>query len=133
MQFLNITSEFFFSRNSMTQLHIHANVTFSSTGDHKQLRPSVATYELSKNYRMDVSLFERMIINGMDYRSLKIQHRMSPEISCLITPSIYPALLNHESVLKYESIKGVSKNLFFFNHDKLEDVSEKFISNLYLF
>uniref|UniRef100_A0A182SF40 AAA domain-containing protein n=1 Tax=Anopheles maculatus TaxID=74869 RepID=A0A182SF40_9DIPT len=32
-------------------------------GDHKQLRPTTSTYVLSRHYRMDLSLFERMINN----------------------------------------------------------------------
>lgn len=33
------------------------------------------------------------------------QHRMRPDIACLLTPHIYSELENHPSVLKYENIK----------------------------
>lgn len=95
------------------------------TGDHKQLKPSAAVYELSKNYNIDVSLFERMINNNMDCPVLKVQHRMGPEISCLITPSIYLDLFNDKSVYEYEPIKGVKRNVFFLKHN----VWEKVVSN----
>lgn len=41
-------------------------------GDHKQLKPSTAVYELSKKYDLDVSLFERMINNHMTCYSLLV-------------------------------------------------------------
>ncbi|XP_065226654.1 NFX1-type zinc finger-containing protein 1-like [Planococcus citri] len=90
-------------------------------GDHKQLKPSAAVYELSKHYNIDVSLFERMINNHMYCPQLQIQHRMRPEISSLIVPSIYPDLKNHESVLEYPSVKGITKNLFFVEHNVYEE------------
>lgn len=34
-----------------------------------------------------------------------LQHRMSPEIACLLTPHIYSELENHPSVLDYDNIK----------------------------
>lgn len=33
-------------------------------GDHKQLRPSTSHYDLSRKYKLDVSLFERMIFGA---------------------------------------------------------------------
>lgn len=48
--------------------------------------------------------------------TLNVQHRMRPEISCLIAPLIYPDLKNHESVLQFDPIKGVSKNIYFVEH-----------------
>lgn len=41
-------------------------------GDHKQLKPSTAVYDLSKKYDLDVSLFERMINNNMTCYSLLV-------------------------------------------------------------
>ena len=32
-------------------------------GDHQQLRPSPADYELGKDYHLDISLFERLVKN----------------------------------------------------------------------
>jgi superfamily I DNA and/or RNA helicase len=90
-------------------------------GDHKQLRPSAAVYELTTNYDFDVSLFERMINNGMYCPMLDIQHRMRPDISKLITPLIYKELKNHESVVKYEPVRGVCKNIFFLEHNEFEE------------
>ncbi|RWS23941.1 NFX1-type zinc finger-containing protein 1-like isoform b precursor [Leptotrombidium deliense] len=91
-------------------------------GDHIQLKPKPTVHELAKNYELDVSLFERLIKNQLSFSKLKIQHRMHPTISEYLVPLFYPELENHESVTKYESIKGVTKNIFFFNHSECEEV-----------
>jgi len=85
-------------------------------GDHKQLRPNPNEYYLARDYNLDISLFERLIRAGIPHATLKIQHRMRPEIAGLVCPYIYPKLLNHESVLKYEDVRGVSTNMYFFDH-----------------
>ena len=90
-------------------------------GDHKQLRPKPNTYELSKDYKMDISLFERLVKNDFPYVTLAIQHRMRPDISKLVHPHIYEHLVDHDSVKDYPSIKGVGANLLFLNHQALED------------
>jgi len=89
-------------------------------GDHQQLRPSTAVFELSRKYHLDVSLFERLIKNGMEPCILGVQHRMRPEVARLIVPNIYPTLLNHESVERYPNVPGMWKNVFFLTHNELE-------------
>ena len=93
-------------------------------GDHKQLRPTPAVYDLdcggTKRYKLDVSLFERMVNVGIQCETLNVQHRMRPEISALMK-HIYDDLENHESVEKYEDIKGMKKNMFFINHKYIEE------------
>jgi len=90
-------------------------------GDHQQLRPNPTVYNLQINYDFDVSLFERMVKNGMEFARLCLQHRMRPEIAKLLD-HIYldPKLENHDSVLRFESIRGVQRNLFFLEHSKHE-------------
>ena len=92
-------------------------------GDHQQLRPKTSDYELAVQHKTNISLFERMIKNGMPFRQLKYQHRMRPEISRLLTPHIYKELFNHEVVYKYENIRGAKKNMFFINHNHKESVN----------
>lgn len=91
-------------------------------GDHKQLRPNPQVYELSKKYKLDVSLFERMVNNGMHCNLLTTQHRMRPEISSLMK-FIYEDLKDHESVRSYENIRGVDADVYFVDHEFLEDES----------
>ena len=82
-------------------------------GDHKQLRPKSNHYILGKEYGLEISLFERLINNGLPYTTLKYQHRMRPEISQLIHPHIYPELYDHESVKQYPNVQGMLHNIFF--------------------
>ena len=89
-------------------------------GDHKQLRPKATVYELAQEYNLEVSLFERMVMNSMDCKRLSIQHRMRPEIAAL-TKRIYDhEIIDHESVCHFEDISGFSHNLFFIEHHQPE-------------
>ncbi|WAR28363.1 ZNFX1-like protein [Mya arenaria] len=88
-------------------------------GDHKQLRPNPTVYKLAVKYNLDVSLFERMIKNGVQYDCLELQHRMRPDIADIVR-HIYPQLRDHANVQRYEDVKGVAKNMQFINHGHLE-------------
>ncbi len=108
----------------MLEAHILAALTPDTRhliliGDHQQLRPQTAVYELAIKHHLDVSLFERLIMNGVPHVTLAVQHRMRPEISRLIAP-IYPKLLDSENVKQYGHIKGVEKDIFFISHNKQE-------------
>ncbi|MEE6510160.1 hypothetical protein FKM82_029319 [Ascaphus truei] len=109
-------------------LEAHIITTLSSgcqhlilIGDHQQLRPSAAVYELARNFNLEVSMFERLIRMNVPYIRLDYQHRMRPEIAQLLTPHIYDKLENDSSVYEYDSIKGVGGNLFFVDHNHLEE------------
>ena len=107
------------------EAHIIASLTSGCQhliliGDHQQLRPTPAVYDLAKRFKLDVSLFERMVNVGMQCEMLNVQHRMRPEIAALMK-HIYDDLENDESVEKYEDIKGMKKNMFFINHNYMED------------
>ena len=85
-------------------------------GDHKQLRPKATVYELARKYNLEVSLFERMVLNSMDCKRLSIQHRMRPEIATL-TKRIYDhEIVDHDSVCNFPPISGLCHNLFFIDH-----------------
>ena len=85
-------------------------------GDHKQLRPKATVYELAQKYNLEVSLFERMVLNSMDCKRLSIQHRMRPEIATL-TKRIYDhEIVDHDSVCNFPPISGLCHNLFFIDH-----------------
>ena len=60
-------------------------------GDHLQLRPGTAVYELAKRYGLDVSMFERLVRNGVQHATLARQRRMRPPIARLIQ-GVYPHL-----------------------------------------
>ena len=108
------------------EAHIVASLTPSCQhliliGDHQQLRPNPTVYELAKNYNLDVSLFERLIKNKIAFSKLEIQHRMRPEISKLLVPHIYSELVDHDSVTHYPTIRGVQANMYFVDHNRMED------------
>ena len=92
-------------------------------GDHQQLRPNPSVYNLGTKYSLDVSLLERMIEAGVPYNRLSVQHRMRPEISKIFR-HIYDGLDDHAPVTEYENVRGVTKNVFFIDHDVHESVHD---------
>ncbi|XP_074653872.1 NFX1-type zinc finger-containing protein 1-like [Tubulanus polymorphus] len=97
-------------------------------GDHKQLRPSATVFKLAKNYNLEISFFERMINNEVEYKCLSYQHRMRPSIAAMMS-FIYPELRNHIEVQSYENIKGIVSNVFFINHKQLEATEDELQSH----
>ncbi|XP_034248596.1 NFX1-type zinc finger-containing protein 1-like [Thrips palmi] len=104
------------------ETHIVATITkhcqhLILLGDHKQLRPRPASYALSRTHFTDVSLFERLLLNKtVTVNTLLTQHRMQPQISALIRPSIYAQLYDHMCTRNRQNILGIKKNVFFFSH-----------------
>ncbi|XP_029345817.1 NFX1-type zinc finger-containing protein 1 [Acyrthosiphon pisum] len=90
-------------------------------GDHKQLRPQTANRIIGKKYRLDISLFERMVNNEIPSYVLAEQHRMRPEIAGLVAPTIYPYLRNHASVMERPHVKGVGMDIFCITHNVHEE------------
>jgi len=70
-----------------------------------------------------------MVNSDVPYYPLGEQHRMRPEVSSIITPAIYPNLLDHISVLNRPHIRGVTKDIFFINHTNFETE----VSNLHFY
>ncbi|XP_046546843.1 NFX1-type zinc finger-containing protein 1-like [Haliotis rubra] len=97
-------------------------------GDHQQLRPNPNVYTLAKRYKLELSLFERMVNNGLRINCLTIQHRMRPCISRLMR-HIYLRLDDHPKVSTIENIKGNAKNLFFISHSENEGNKEDSMSH----
>jgi helicase required for RNAi-mediated heterochromatin assembly 1 len=102
-------------------------------GDHKQLQGRCSVPELEGDpFYLNVSMFERLVHNGIKFKSLNVQRRMAPEISDLLTP-IYGNLQNHPSVQRYAKVPGMGDlRSFFFCHRWLEesdDTLSKFNEN----
>ncbi|KAI0189092.1 hypothetical protein EV127DRAFT_366835 [Xylaria flabelliformis] len=105
-------------------------------GDHLQLRPQIANYELSVNnplgesYSLDVSLFERLVKPThlsqpkLAFDTLTVQRRMHPSISRLIRETIYPNLEDAAHLSDYPEVVGMRKRLFWFDHTKPEIKSD---------
>ncbi|EGG25206.1 NF-X1-type zinc finger-containing protein [Cavenderia fasciculata] len=97
-------------------------------GDHEQLKPTNSVYQLAKKYQLDLSLFERIIRNGMNYKTLYTQRRMVPNISQNIL-AIYPKMQNHHSVVERakqlgNTLRGMPSNIHFLDHRNLESTNE---------
>ena len=94
-------------------------------GDHKQLRPQVDTWELRRDYKLDVSMMERLIRSRYPFKALKKQNRMRPEFSALLK-DIYPHLEdNLERVAGNKPIDCLVKSMFFWSHDCPEEGRKK--------
>ncbi|XP_076264518.1 NFX1-type zinc finger-containing protein 1-like isoform X2 [Rhynchophorus ferrugineus] len=98
-------------------------------GDHLQLKPSTADYKIERNYNLGISLFERLVRNNVRCYTLNVQHRMRPEISSLIKPSIYENLIDHNTTLDRERILGMNKCLYFIHHSEKETSNDTSKSN----
>ncbi|KAL4763795.1 putative DEAD box helicase involved in nonsense mediated decay [Aspergillus foveolatus] len=73
---------------------------------------------------LDISVFERLVKNGLKYVTLQRRRRMVPEIRQLLTP-IYGALQDHESVNEREEVPGMGGiRSYFFSHDWLESFDD---------
>ncbi|KAK3106619.1 hypothetical protein FSP39_023830 [Pinctada imbricata] len=92
-------------------------------GDHQQLKPSVNNFSLAKQHKIDMSMMERLALNGVPFQRLNEQHRMIPVISHLLRSTIYEDLLDHASVLEYDPIRGMAQNVVLFDHK--EDESQR--------
>ncbi|KAL8814735.1 MAG: hypothetical protein Q9223_006064 [Gallowayella weberi] len=94
-------------------------------GDHKQLRPKAANYELTvekgEGYDINRSLFERLVLKGFPHQVLTQQHRMRPEISSLVRSLTYPDLLDAPKTKGRPSLRGFRDNLIFVDHRHAED------------
>ena len=98
-------------------------------GDDQQLRPNPCEYSLTnKYYKFGISLFEWLKNNGIPCAPLLTQHRMRPEIANLVRRHVYDKLKiklkDHSSVQEYDNIKGITTNMYFFDHMYPEKMDE---------
>ncbi|KAK7402704.1 hypothetical protein QQX98_011526 [Neonectria punicea] len=94
-------------------------------GDHKQLRPKVNNYNLTKEkgngYDLNVSLFERLVLQGHHFTTLQEQHRSHPEISCYARMLAYEELEDSPNTYDREMIRGLTNRVSFVNHEHHEE------------
>jgi hypothetical protein len=111
-------------------------------GDHKQLKALSKIHEFCVDYKIDKSLFERLINNDYPKIMLNCQHRWNPALSWILKHFYGETIIDHPSVLKIEPIRGISKNIFFVNHHREEEPVDfskknvheiKYLVNLALF
>ncbi|KAJ5958258.1 uncharacterized protein N7479_005408 [Penicillium vulpinum] len=87
-------------------------------GDHLQLKGQCADHELCGHpFYLDVSMFERLMINKVPFAMLQEQRRMVPEIRKLVAPIYGDRLRDHPSVVDHPLVPGMgNKRSFFFDH-----------------
>jgi helicase required for RNAi-mediated heterochromatin assembly 1 len=90
-------------------------------GDHSQLRPRTQCPRLEdKPHYLNISLFERMVNNNIEFITLQMQRRMIPEIRRLLLPIYGDKIRDHESVLQLANrppVQGMGGiNSFCFSH-----------------
>ncbi|QSZ36966.1 hypothetical protein DSL72_009058 [Monilinia vaccinii-corymbosi] len=112
---------------------LEANVTASIlpsleqvilVGDHRQLTANTTLDRfMSHPYHMSISLFERLVNNGMSYTMLNKQRRMIPEVRellCIQPNPFYVDLHDHSSVLDRvvhrPPVPGMAVDSYFFSH-----------------
>ncbi|KAG9497512.1 hypothetical protein J7337_010373 [Fusarium musae] len=97
-------------------------------GDHKQLRPKVGNYLLTKEkgegYDLNVSLFERLVIQGRHFTALEEQHRSHPDISQYPRMLAYPELKDVPSTSDRQLIRGLKSRVTFVHHERPEDTMD---------
>ena len=88
-------------------------------GDRVAVRPGGPVARLSRAFRLDVSLFERLLRGGVEHASLTAQRRLPPAITRLLLP-VYPTLSDHPSTLRRPAVAGVERPVFFLAHERPE-------------
>ena len=88
-------------------------------GDRVAVRPGGPVARLSRTFRLDVSLFERLLRGGVEHASLTAQRRLPPAITRLLLP-VYPTLSDHPSTLRRPAVAGVERPVFFLAHERPE-------------
>ena len=90
-------------------------------GDHQQLQGHCNIQELETDFHLNVSMFERLVQNGIPFETLTRQRRMDPEIRRVLAP-IYSKLDDHPSVIDRPTVPGMGDvRSFFFDHEWSED------------
>jgi helicase required for RNAi-mediated heterochromatin assembly 1 len=89
-------------------------------GDHKQLQGHCTVEALGRSpFNLNVSMFERLVNNGIPFKTLLRQRRMDPDFRQLLMP-IYPELQDHHDVVTRTPLPpygmGDVKS-FFLDHD----------------
>eukprot|EP00698_Gefionella_okellyi_P015500 TRINITY_DN4376_c0_g4_i1.p1 TRINITY_DN4376_c0_g4~~TRINITY_DN4376_c0_g4_i1.p1 ORF type:complete len:1996 (+),score=396.50 TRINITY_DN4376_c0_g4_i1:96-6083(+) len=82
---------------------LHDEVTrLIMIGDHQQLQPSVDVHQLATQKHLNISMFERLVMNKVPHVTLHQQHRMKPAISTL-TKFIYRNQPEPVDIVDHES------------------------------
>ncbi|KAH6644260.1 P-loop containing nucleoside triphosphate hydrolase protein [Boeremia exigua] len=95
-------------------------------GDHQQLRPHTQVKEFEDSpFHLNLSLFERLVLNQIEYNQLTKQRRMIPEIRRLLRTIYNDTLKDHPSVKDPNNrppVRGMGGvNSYYFTHTWKEE------------
>ena len=101
-------------------------------GDHQQLQAHCNVTALVETpYNLAVSMFERLVNNGIEYTMLNKQRRMISEVRELLDP-FYPNLQDHSSVLdrvkNRKPVPGMGGRDSYFFHHQWPESRDDFLS-----
>uniref|UniRef100_A0A7S1PFG7 RZ-type domain-containing protein n=1 Tax=Percolomonas cosmopolitus TaxID=63605 RepID=A0A7S1PFG7_9EUKA len=99
--------------------------------DEKQLRPKCNSHKIATKFGLEVSMFERLIRNGMAYSMILVQRRMRPTISRIVRHFYEEKLQDHPSVEGRPDIPGISHNVVFVTHKHPEQQEKRCHSNTF--
>jgi len=94
-------------------------------GDHKQLRAHTNIQALEEPpFSLNISMFERLVMNSVGYTMLNMQRRMIPDVRkllCVPSKVFYKDLYDHPSVrdvVNRPPIPGMgNRSVYFFHHN----------------
>ena len=92
------------------------------TGDMNMARHGTAVARLAKQFRLDVSMLDRLAHNGVDCSSLGYQRRSRPQIARLLSP-VYESLPDRAPPGGWPSVRGIERACFFLKHEKVRGKS----------
>ena len=92
------------------------------TGDMNMARHGTAVARLAKQFRLDVSMLDRLAHNGVDCASLGYQRRSRPQIARLLSP-VYESLPDRAPPGGWPSVRGIERACFFLKHEKVRGKS----------
>ena len=103
-------------------------------GDHKQLRPNPYNNDIKTKYNFNISMFERLINNNIEYSPLIYQRRMKSIFADFVR-IIYGDNLykDHPSVNGKEKVKGMKYDMFIITHNMAENNVEDTKSKLNIY
>ena len=87
------------------------------TGDMRMARHGTPVARLAKQFRLDVSMLDRLAHNGVDCASLGYQRRARPQIARLLSP-LYESLPDRAPPDGWPSVRGIERACFFLKHEK---------------
>ncbi|KAM3128029.1 hypothetical protein pb186bvf_019875 [Paramecium bursaria] len=90
--------------------------------DHQQLRPKLENNMIEKKYKTNISLFQRLINNGINFVTLSNQRRMRTDFANIIRLIYGNEYQDYHQTYKQNQvqIKGLKHNLVFFYHQNNE-------------